>query len=278
MNTEKLSLKTLPKNGIMFNWAAIDEIEFATAFFRDAQEAYKLPKITNGHIKANIPIVDMHPLAMLETMKGDQAKLPIIGIEHVHTTPDQLILGNNQSAAYGVDETFIKMLEDITPENRMFTAELPAQLRSLLATRGDNNPLYIFRNTMLERSSIQISAWSGASETNRYIKKFIKSVMIEFYRAIQKQQVKPEIYSLQPNLYNFDYGETLYGCELEMPFLMPNANYIVDIDLTELKHFDIGIYDSNAKLYDAEHVAWFSVAGLEDRMRIGKEAVILKPP
>lgn len=274
--SEGINTKTLPETAILFNWAAIDEIEFAVSFLKQAQKAYRLDKVTNGHIKSDISISDIHPIAILETQKGDQSRLPIIGVEQVQVSPDQMILGANQSAAYVVTSEFIDRLDAITPENRMFAPDFTAHLRSLLEERG-SNPLYVYRNTMIERTSLQISAWSQSSEANRYIKKFLKSVMIEFYRAIQKHQVKPEMYSMSPNLYNFDYGETIYGCELELPFLMPNANYIVDIGLTELRHFDIGMYDSDATLYNAEHVAWFTVAGAKDKLRFGNESVITEP-
>lgn len=274
-----LNVQTLPSTSLLFNWTQIDEIEFTTSFLKGAQKHYRLDKVTNGHIKKDITIGDIHPIAALESMKAEanaQARLPMIGVEQVSVSPDQLILGSNQTAAYGVDEKFLGLLEAITPENRMFTQEFLDQIRSLLHERGEK-PLYIYRNSIIERTSLQISAWSQTTETNRYIKKFLKSVMIEFYRAIQKYGIKPEMYSMAPNLYNFDYGETIYGCELEIPFLMLNANYIIDIDLTEIKHFDIGIYDSNASLYDAEHVAWFTVAGAKDRLRYGGKEVITKP-
>ncbi len=275
-------VKTLPKSGILFNWPSFDEVQFTTEFLKSALPAYYLDKLSNGHIKREITVVDAHPIAVAETFNTQQgefqSRLPLIGIEQLSVSPETLMLGANESAAYQVTEDWIAKIEEIPKSNRMFPDEFIQILRSHLAEKqAKNDKLYVFANSMIERTAIQISAYSASSEANRIIKKVLKSLMIEYYRGIQKFGVKPEMYSMQPNLYNFDYGETLYGCELEIPFLMRNTNYIIDIDLTELKHFDIGIYDSNASAYDAEHVAFFRVAGLPDKMRFGNEGVELIP-
>lgn len=280
--SEKYTGSTLPTSALLLNWPAIDETEFVIGFLKSGIPAYQLDRITNGHLKREIQVADAHPIAIAETMSekaGEfQARLPLIGVEQVHISPDALILGTNQSQAYNVTEEFIARIEAIRPDNRMYPPELPTLLRTMLAEKAaKGQQLFVYMNSVIERTAVQISAWSSSSEANRYIKKMLKSLMIEFYRGIQKYGVKPESYSMTPNLYNFDYGETLYGCELEVPFLMQNVNYIIDIGLTELKHFDIGMYDSNAVLYDAEHIAWFTVAGAKDRMRFGNETVELEP-
>ena len=282
MSDSKYTGSTLPTSSILLNWPAIDETEFAIGFLKSGIPSYQMDRVTNGHLKREIQVADAHPIAIAETMSEQpgafQSRLPIIGVEQVHISPDALILGANQSPAYDVTEEFIQRIENIRPDNRMYPPEMPALLRNMLAKKAEKGEkLFVYMNSVIERTAIQISAWSASSESNRYIKKMLKSLMIEFYRGIQKYGVKPESYSMTPNLYNFDYGETLYGCELEIPFLMQNVNYIIDIGLTELKHFDIGMYDSSAPLYNAEHVAWFSVAGAMDRMRFGNEKVILEP-
>jgi len=281
MNT-KYTGSTLPEASILLNWPAIDETEFVIGFLKSGIPSYQMDRITNGHMKRDIQVADAHPIAIAEAMSekiGDfQSRLPLIGVEQVHVSPDSLILGANQSQAYEVSEEFVARIEAIRPDNRMYPPELPQLLRSMLAEKAKNGEkLYVYMNSVVERTAIQISAWSASAESNRYIKKMLKSLMIEFYRGIQKYGVKPEAYSMTPNLYNFDYGEILYGCEMEIPLLMQNVNYLIDISLTELKHFDIGIYDSQASLYDAQHVAWFTVAGAQDRLRFGDEEVELSP-
>lgn len=248
-------------DSIIINMQYIDEIIFPIKFFRAALSAYKLDEISNDHIPKEVPIIAAHPLAVLRGGDDIESKLPMIGIEQMRTSPhNPLVLGVNQTKLYDLTIEFLAKLESVPKDERAFPGSLLENLKQLYKERNFNEngsllpeeerkPMYVSANSIIKSTGTKISLWTAEIEATRILKKVFESALIEFYRSVQKYKVKPEPYVLEPNLYNFDYGQTLYGCEFSVPYNIMNMNYIINIDVDIIKNFDIGVFDSDSCMF-----------------------------
>lgn len=242
---------TLPTNSILINYPAIDEILFPQKFIKTNMRAYNLSELSNGHIPNAPTTIGAHPLAILrgKTESGSsnadivESTLPLIGFEQMTTSPESITLGVHPSKRYIVTPEFIQKLTDIPQDERMFSESV---LTALSDAIENNDETLLTTNSIMKNTGSKISIWTKDYESTRLLKKSVDSLVIEFYRAIQKYGVKPQDYNLEPSLYNWDFGETLFGCEFNLPFIMRNMNYIVDLDLQLVKEFDIGIFETGS--------------------------------
>jgi hypothetical protein len=247
---------TLPEHGLLFPYSPIDEAMFIRKFFVSAFDKMQLNKVTRGHVKKSPTVVGSHVLAVVRAEGKDGnfgnalAKLPMMGIEHTASSPGTIPLGVNETKRYEVDAGFIAMLAATPDDEKMFSDESLDVLKSVYAQRkAASSPLFVFANSVIERAEIQTSLWSADYEVTRKLKKIQKNLMIELYRAIKSYGVQPDAYQMTPSLYNMEYGDLLYGVDCTIPILFQNINYIVDVDVKEIKAVDIGIYNSQANVF-----------------------------
>ncbi len=243
-------VNTLDKNTqILINYQILDEVLFPQKFLKSALPFFNLEKLSNGHIR-NVPtIIGAHPLAVLRgaEIKGESSrsiidsKLPLIGVEQLQVKPQAITLGVHETKQYEVNENYLDMLENTPIDERVFPQELLDNLRSVYEQRiANDNKLFIQAHSIIKSTGTHISIWTASFESTRLLKKVIESLVIEFYRKIQEFGIKPEEYTLQPALYNFDIGEILFGAEFSLPFMIRNMNYLIDLSLEEVAEFEIG--------------------------------------
>jgi len=252
MSTE---IKTLEAGQILINYQLLDEVLFPQKFLRMGLAAFNLEKLTNGYMTKVPPIIGAHPLAVVRgaidlgqsSSQVIDSKLPLLGVEQMSGSPEIIPLGLAQTQKYEVTPEFIEILRSVPVDERMYPLSLIDDIEQIAITKTENeSKLLLYANSLIKRSGVRISAWSADFEVTRILKKTLESLMIEFYRAIQKYGIKPESYSIEPALYNFDIGEVLFGCEISLPYLIRNMNYLIDVDLVEIKEFDLAVFNSDS--------------------------------
>ena len=243
---------------VLLNHQVIDEVLFPQKFLKSNLPFINLKELSHGHIQNVPPIIGAHPLAVLRGVSGDgsdvsgiiDSKLPLIGVEQMATRPEKITLGVHQTQKYALTQEFVDILEAVPHDERMFTQTMIDNIKTVMNERLSLDPpqkLFMFANSYIKSTGTKISIWTATFEATHLLKKAIESLIIEFYRAIQEFGVKPQEFTLEPSLYNFDTtGEMLYGAEFSLPFFMRNMNYIIDIDMVEIQEFDFGVFETQS--------------------------------
>lgn len=263
-------VKTMPTNGILINFPAIDEVIFTQKFLSNNLKFMHLKDLSNGQIENVPPVIGAHPLAVIGDDKNNLAKLPMIGVEQTTGVPEEIQLGLHQSKKYAMTQEWLDKLGRIPTDERMFPQSLLDNIQRIYSDRKVNDvPLYLHANSVIEETGVQISAWTADYEQTRILKKVMKSLMIEFYRGIKAYGVHPLKYTLEPSLYSWTAGELLFGAEITLPFMMRNMNYIIDVDLQEIKGVDVGIFGSE----DGKSLLFFRPMDIEEGIMFGGKEV-----
>ena len=171
----------------------------------------------------------------------------MMSVEHTISRPQQITLGTGETVRYAVADEFISRLKGIPKDERLFAPSKLEALEVIFKQRcAEKKPLYVFANSIISYDEIQLSLWSADKEVTRILRRLMKSLMIELYRAINAFKVKADDYEMTPSQYNMENGELLFGAELTIPLLSKNVNYIVDVKVSEVKEVAIGLYNSEA--------------------------------
>jgi hypothetical protein len=264
-------VKTVPTGGILLNFPAIDETLLTIKFFKNNLKYMHLKELSNGQIQDVPPVIGAHPLAVVNNESSLLSKLPMIGIEPITTIPEEIQIGVHPSDGFRVNQEWIDKLKNIPTDEKMFPDSLLENIQIIFDKRTtDGRNLYVHANSVIEEGGVQISLWSASYEQTRILRKVIKSLLIEFYRGIQKYGVKPSKYTLEPMLYSWsEAGDALYGSEFTLPFMTRNMNYIIDIELQEIKNVGVGVYG----LVDSETFLFFRPFDVEEGVLFGREEV-----
>lgn len=246
------------ENAILINVSGIEPQVFCVELLQSAMRYVDLASLSRGEIQGSMPVVSQHPLTVVQNenivKEGDElkarSKLPIVGVETSRISENEQTIGQSLSFS-PVNKEFIEFLKQ-----RYKDSEILATDKQIKAVEDEYNTrqeqdreLYVETVNRMEQAVIQIACWSTQISINRFMQRFLRSMSLEFMRSMRQHGVMVSDFDVQPSLYNFDFGEILYGTEMTFTVTYRNINYLIDMTVEQIKNVDIGVYNTKSNLF-----------------------------
>ncbi len=229
----------------LLSWPAIDEIAFTIKYLKDAYGQIPLDKLSGNKIKKVPDIIGAHPLVVVRSGDGiNSSILPIVGVESVSARPEDIGIGVYPTESAPVTQSLIDAWRGVPDEEKLFLqSDIDAIESEMILREQTGGHLYVKTHSLLEDVTMQISVWSADYEVTRLLKRVMRTILIEMYRILHSRGAKPGQYEMMPNLYNFEFGETLFGFEVTIPMMYRTINYIIDTGENVIKGVELARYN-----------------------------------
>jgi len=237
----------------LLSWPAIDEIAFTIKYLKEAFAQIPLEELSGKKIKRVPDVIGAHPLVVVRSGDGvNPSILPIIGVESVSARPEDIAFGVYPTESSPVTPELLEDWRNVPEGERLFLLSDIAAIEQEMQTRAlAGNALYVKTHSLIEDVTMQISAWSADYEVTRLLKRVMRTILIEMYRGLHGRGAKPGLYEMMPNLYNFEFSETLFGFEVTIPLMYRIINYIIDTGENRINGVELAWYNEQTMAFDA---------------------------
>lgn len=226
----------------------LDEVQYFLDFLKNNIEKYKLSELTNKNC-GDVPSINgVHPLALEYgnmLLSGDTENytsiLPAIGVELLDDNESRQLLGNyfnveelTQSYIDGID---LIPLKDRFEKGYLMSNTVMQSVKDMKTAKGTDK-LYSKTNLYIQEQSVAVSIWSQHFDITRILYMVVRSLLKRAKLDLSSNGIKNVIVNGQGAIYNYEFGQTLFGAEFQVLFYNAHKNFEVDDSIIEIKNID----------------------------------------
>lgn len=230
-----------------FSQFAVEPITYFLNYMENNIADYELHELTNGHMGDKPNFVEAHPLAMeygALLSAGDPDNytsiLPAVGIELLDDGENEKQLLGQGYRVEEITQAFVTTVAAIAMKDRLKDGILmsdtikDALQAAITAKAGEK--LWSVTQQYLQTESVNISIWSNNTTVTRLVYNAIKAILkrakldLATNYTVRNLSIKG-----QTALYNYEFGETLFGAEFSLTFMNSFKNIKVDTASTTIK-------------------------------------------
>jgi hypothetical protein len=223
----------------------INEVEYFIEGIKTEIVNYDLQGLSNNNLPSSVSVNDTHPLAMLygamvnSTTNDYTSMLPAIGVEHVDRKENNRKLLGDGKKLFEVTQEYIDSLKELTLKERLAQAIIVSDntIDKIQEAYNNKHPeeegatqlkLKARQYTVINRDFLMISVWTLSPEVTRIIRRITESIIRKLEKQLTAIGVKDMNLSIKPNLYSYDFDQTLFGAEMSIDFLQASVETEID--------------------------------------------------
>lgn len=228
---------------------SVDEVDFFIKYLTENIANYDLHELTNENM-GDIPnIIGAHPLAIEygNALNADEegnytSILPAIGVELIDDVDNSIQYLGSGHKMYEITQDLIDKIEGVDLEDRFNDGIVLSDSNlSKIQTEKDNkggDKLWGKSLTYLMNQNVNISCWSDNWQITRILYVVIRSLLHSVKHELSKNGTMEGTLSGQGAIYNYDFNQTLYGCEFSLRFINNHRDTYVDSSVGTIKKID----------------------------------------
>lgn len=239
-------------------------------------EEYDLSQLTNENMNDKVEVLEAHPIARIGGMKPDQIDLstllPAIGVVMMSEDPAQRnVLGVGHASNVGLSkDKFTNVYKSQTTKERWRGGLLVSdthidEIDQYFINNPDEEELPHEEKKLIRNTQAKISIWTHHPTITRILRHITRAVIIDLHRELGEVGFKILNFGGVGNLYNYEFGMTLYGFDWNITMFNVVANRKIDTEVIRIKEIEEAVTTLDPALDDEDSNPSFGVLGREDQ-------------